>query len=73
MNKNQPITKKQLEVLEFIKAYSKEHRRPPTQKEIQDHFQFSSLNSVGCHLKRLVRHGRIEHTPDISRGIRVIR
>ena len=42
------LTKRQKEILNFIKKYIKQHGFPPARREIADEFGFSSVNSVVC-------------------------
>jgi len=68
MNKN-PITKRQGEVLLFIKAFDKKHQIKPTRSEIAFHFNFNSKNASNDHLKYLEAKGYLRIFKDIARGI----
>lgn len=65
--------KKMFEVLDFIKQYIRERGRPPTHQDIRKHFQFKSANSSWIHVKNLEKVGKIELTPGIARGIRILK
>ncbi len=66
------LTKKQKQVLDFIKKYNNTHGVSPTQKEIQEAFALKSLGSVQKYLKYLVNAGLIEIENRSHRGINVI-
>lgn len=68
-----PVTAKQRRVYEFIKRYIESNEEPPTIAEIGRHFQISSSASVHGILTALEREGLIKRTPNISRGIEVIK
>src|SRR5215813_9434825 len=68
-----PVTAKQRRVYEFIKGYIESNEEPPTIAEIGRHFQISSSASVHGILSALEREGMIKRTPNISRGIQIIK
>jgi repressor LexA len=68
-----PITAKQRRVYEFIKGYIGSNEEPPTIAEIGRHFQISSSASVHGILSALEREGLIKRTPNISRGIEIVK
>jgi repressor LexA len=68
-----PITAKQRRVYEFIKRYVESNQESPTIAEIGKHFQISSSASVHGILSALEREGLIKKTPNISRGIQIIK
>lgn len=49
----QPLTLKELKVLEFIEGFMHEQGVSPTFQEIKEHFGFASFNSVQRYLKQL--------------------
>ena len=51
--KPQPLTLKELKVLEFIEGFMQEQAVAPTFQEIKEHFGFASFNSVQRYLKQL--------------------
>lgn len=61
-------TDKQLEIVEFMRSYQREHGMPPTTREIANEFKFASTNAVAEHLVRLKRFRLVEHRPRIARG-----
>jgi repressor LexA len=69
----QPIlTKRQSEILGFIKTHIQYSGFPPTISEIQEQFSFRSPNAVQEHLKALVRKGQIRRNPNQWRGLELI-
>jgi len=68
-----PISPKQRRVYEFIKGYIESNEEPPTIAEIGKHFQISSSASVHGILLALEREGLIKRTPNISRGIQLVK
>lgn len=71
MKQKEPLTTKQRAVYEFIRSQIEEERRPPTVREIVDHFNIRSPKGGTDHLAMLERKGWIIRTPGISRGIRL--
>jgi len=64
------LTRKQRNVLTFIKETIAESGVPPTRREISDEFRWSSANSAENHIKALRKKGYIDTLPDKkSRGI----
>jgi len=63
------LTKRQAEILNFIKTHIQYSGFPPTISEIQGQFSFKSPNAVQEHLKALVRKGQIRRTPNQWRGL----
>jgi len=69
MRKQSVLTKRQAEILSFIKTHMQYSGFPPTISEIQGQFSFKSPNAVQEHLKALVRKGQIRRTPNKWRGL----
>ena len=65
------ITKRQTEILDFIKDMIRSHGYPPTRREITDQFGFGSPNAAEEHLRALDRKGYINLRRHTSRGITV--
>lgn len=63
------LTKRQKEILDFIRAYREEQGISPTQREIREKFQLSSFGTVQKHLKRLEEKGALSRQWNRSRGI----
>ena len=69
MNNTPKLTKRQTEILRFIKAQTRVCG--PTIREIMREFGFTSPNGAVCHLTALERKGVIRRTAGQSRGIEV--
>lgn len=65
------LTDKQEAVLKFIGEYQMAHGKSPTLREMREHFQVSSDNSVLKHLKALEEKGFIKKD-DTPRGIKLL-
>jgi repressor LexA len=63
------LTKRQKEILDFIRAYRAEHGISPTQREIRERFGLSSFGTVQKHLKRLEEKGALSREWNRSRGV----
>src|SRR4051812_5532586 len=66
-----PLSPKQLEVLEFIRAFIREHHSPPTRGEIAEGLGLKNRQGIDQHLRALEMKGAIELISGISRGIRL--
>ncbi|MFC1616475.1 transcriptional repressor LexA [Patescibacteria group bacterium] len=65
------LTEKQEAVLKFIEEYQLAHGKSPTIREMKEHFNVSSDNSILKHLKGLQEKGFIEKD-DTPRGIKLL-
>lgn len=63
------LTKRQKEILDFIRKYRRDNGISPTQREIRETFQLSSFGTVQKHLKRLEEKGALSREWNRSRGI----
>src|SRR5215471_18697427 len=63
------LTKRQKEILDFIRTYRQSHGISPTQREIRETFRLSSFGTVQKHLKRLEEKGALSREWNRSRGI----
>ena len=63
------LTKRQKEILDFIRTYRTENGISPTQREIRETFHLSSFGTVQKHLKRLEEKGALSREWNRSRGI----
>ena len=70
--KQSVLTKRQAEILNFIKTHIQFSGFPPTISEIQGQFSFKSPNAVQEHLKALVRKGQIRRNPNQWRGLELV-
>lgn len=66
-----PLTERQAEILEAIRAHIAEHRRPPSRPELAKIMGLASTNGIFKHLAALERKGAIELSPGLARGIRI--
>ncbi len=67
-----PLTKKQLEVYDYIYRYTREYSYAPTYDEIAKKFGLSSLGSVNEHIENLARKGYIKREFNAARGIQCL-
>ena len=63
------LTKRQKEILDFIRNYRAQHEISPTQREIREKFGLSSFGTVQKHLKRLEEKGALSRQWNRSRGV----
>lgn len=63
------LTRRQAEILAYIRATIRRDGLPPTRHEIMAHFGFASPNAAQCHLQALAKKGAINLRPSASRGI----
>ena len=66
------ITRRQKELLDFLRGYIGEHGYAPTLEEIGRQFSLSSLATVHKHLQNLQKKGRIRRLANHSRALEVI-
>ncbi|ROR32358.1 transcriptional repressor LexA [Inmirania thermothiophila] len=67
----EPLTRRQREVLAYIRAHIEREGMPPTRAEIAQALGFRSANAAAEHLRALARKGAIELVAGASRGIRL--
>ena len=65
------LTEKQEDVLAYISACIVDDQRPPTAREIAEHFGWKSVTAAVTHLQALQAKGAIDRDPNVSRGIKV--
>jgi repressor LexA len=65
------LTKTQAKVLAFVEQASAQDGRPPSMREVADHFGWSSTSTAQQHLAALERKGRLSRTPNSPRSLRV--
>jgi repressor LexA len=72
MGTNAPLTKRQREILEYLRLYTEEHDLSPTLEEIAQHFQVNKVTIFG-HVAELERKGVLTRAAKgISRGLRIV-
>lgn len=69
---NKKLTKRQEEILNFIKKYSAEHGYPPAIREICAGVGLSSPATVFVHIKNLAKEGYIKSTNNKFRTIEIL-
>ncbi|UCF35675.1 MAG: transcriptional repressor LexA [Acidobacteriota bacterium] len=67
-----PLTKRQNDILNFIRDYLAEHGYSPALEEIGHHFGIASLNGVYKHLKVLEERGFIRRLMNRARSIQLV-
>lgn len=67
-----PLTRRQSEILEFLRAHIAEQGYAPSFEEIAERFGFQSLATVHEHLTNLERKGFIKRSYNESRSIEVL-
>jgi len=67
----QGLTRKQAEILAFIRRHQLETGYPPTRSEIAAEMGYRSPNAAEDHLRALEKKGAISIVPHASRGIRL--
>jgi repressor LexA len=67
-----PLTRRQRQILDYLKDYIRTHQYAPSFEEIAEHFAFNSLATVHEHLTNLERKGFIQRGHNESRSIEVV-
>ncbi len=62
-------TKRQREVLDYIRRHRARHGVPPSVREIQEYFGFASPNAAASHLRALGRKNLLHRTPGVARAL----
>src|SRR3989344_3867976 len=65
------LTKRQTQILDFIKKYTQKHSYSPSLEEIANKFSLSSLSTVHYHLSLLQEKGLITRQDSIPRSIQI--
>jgi repressor LexA len=63
------LTRRQKDILDFIRSYREKYGISPTQREIRENFGLSSFGTIQKHLKRLEEKGALARQWNRSRGI----
>ncbi len=66
------ISKRQLQVLEYIAEYSKSHGYPPSVRDIGEHVGLASPSTVFTHLTSLEQKGYIRREKESARAIIIL-
>lgn len=67
-----PLTKKEKEILDFIKVSSQIHGYSPSLLEIRDHFRLNAVSTVHEHISNLKKKGYIVKEVSQARSIKII-
>lgn len=67
-----PLTKRQRQIYEFIKAEIAAKGYPPTVREINAAIGLNSVSTVHAHLEALEKKGLIKRDPDKPRAIQIV-
>ncbi len=66
---NKQLTRRQQEVLDFLKSYQRNNGVMPCTRDIQDYFEFASQTAAMSHLRALERKGAILRFAGMARGV----
>lgn len=66
------LTKKQLQVYNFISGFIKEHDYSPSYRDIQAGLGLSSVSSVAEHIDNLINLGVLRKSPGAARSLEVV-
>jgi repressor LexA len=66
------LTKRQQEIFEFIKTYSKKHGYPPTVRDIGKAIGLTSSSTVHTHLANLEKIGMLRRDPSKPRALEIL-
>ncbi|MFH2130657.1 MAG: transcriptional repressor LexA [bacterium] len=66
------LTRRQQEILEFIRKYIRQHQFPPAIRDIASYFSLASAGGVHKHLNNLKKKGVLTFENNISRSIRIL-
>lgn len=65
------LTKRQKEVLDFVKHFSKKKGYSPSLEEIQKHFKLASVSTAHFHVEKLKEGGYLEKSENKARAISI--
>lgn len=72
VRKSKGLGERHQKILDFIASYQREHKHPPSIREIGEHCNISSTSVVNYYLDQLEKAGLLERDRKISRGMRLI-
>jgi repressor LexA len=67
-----PLTERQNEIVEFIRSFAKQHKKPPTLNEIGAGVGIAWVSAVHKHVAALERKGYLTKSPGEARGIHLV-
>lgn len=68
---SEPLTRRQKEVLEYLRSFINKHDYAPSYREIADSFGFSSVATVSEHIDSLKNKGYLENEENMARSIQL--
>ncbi len=71
VRKSKGLGERHQKILDFIASYQREHKHPPSIREIGEFCDISSTSVVNYYLDQLEKNGHIERDRKISRGVRL--
>jgi repressor LexA len=71
VRKSKGLGERHQKILDFIASYQREHKHPPSIREIGEYCDISSTSVVNYYLDQLEKNGHIERDRKISRGVRL--
>jgi len=71
VRKSKGLGERHQRILDFIASYQREHKHPPSIREIGEHCDISFTSVVNYYLDQLEKNGHIERDRKISRGMRL--
>ncbi|MFH1956211.1 MAG: transcriptional repressor LexA [Patescibacteria group bacterium] len=66
------LTKRQKQILDFIKEYSKKHGFSPSLEETKKHFRLKSVSNIHQHIEALKNKGYLDGEKNRKRGLEII-
>lgn len=68
---SEPLTRRQKEVLDYLKVFITKHEYAPSYREIADHFNYASVATVAEHIDSLKSKGYLENEENMARSIQL--
>ena len=65
-------TKKQVEILQYVRRYQRVHECSPSYREIADDLGYASVATVAVHIKNLIERGHLTKRENSSRSLEVV-
>lgn len=65
------LTKRQKDILQFIKEFIDHHDYAPSFREIADHFNLQSVATIADHIESLKQKGCLESTQNMARSLQL--
>jgi len=66
------LTKRQRQILGFIRGKQATEGQAPSIREVAAHFGFSSPNAAAAHIRALIAKGTLSHLPGRARSLQVV-